>query len=99
MSDHLSIQREHGKEVNIDIIFLDDERRKVGHNLTILQWIEYKLFRSVRVGFERQRGWRGELPVYLFKCDRHGLQTAYPSGHGMVLLCPECLRALRLSKS
>ena len=79
------------KTVKNDKNILDDERR-INYNLSIPQKIEFKLFGSVKVGYEKNKGWRGELPIYLFRCVHHGLQTAYPSGHHMILHCPQCLK-------
>jgi hypothetical protein len=96
MSDYSTIQEGHEEDaVNRDKAVLDDDgRRDESYHLSILQRIELKLLGSVKLGDERRLGWRGELPIYLFRCPRHGLQSTYPSGYGMVLLCPECLLAL-----
>jgi len=34
----------------------------------------------------------GKLPLYIFFCDKHGLQIGHPSGYNEILLCEECLK-------
>jgi len=71
---------------------IQDSEKRRNYKLSISQKIKFKLFGSVKVGYEKHRGWRGELPIYLFRCVYHGLQTTYPSGHHMALHCPQCLK-------
>jgi hypothetical protein len=81
--------------INKDKVVLDDDgRRDKSYHLNILQKIELKLLGSAKLGYERRLGWQEELPIYLFRCPRHGLQSSYTSGYGSMLLCPEYLRIL-----
>jgi hypothetical protein len=34
----------------------------------------------------------GKLPLYVFLCEKHGLQMGHPSGYNEILLCEECLK-------
>jgi len=88
----VTIHEVHDMEAEKNDKNIQDDERKINYNLSILQKIKFKLFGSVKVGYEKHRGWRGELPVYLFRCVYHGLQIAYPSGHQMKLHCPQCLK-------
>ena len=36
-------------------------------------------------------GWSGKIPLYLFKCSKHGYQVNYPSGHRSHLICLQCI--------
>jgi hypothetical protein len=60
-------------------------------NLSSLQRIILRVGGSVFLENITLRGWRENLPVYLFKCSLHGLQLAYPSGHMRILHCPKCM--------
>lgn len=42
------------------------------------------------VGFLKREGWKGELPVYRWRCPVHGLVEDYPHGFDSVLRCPKC---------
>ena len=35
------------------------------------------------------------IDYYVIRCEKHGLQVTYPSGHYLKLLCPECLKCLK----
>jgi hypothetical protein len=47
----------------------------------------------VQVGDHMEEGWKTSLPVYAFRCEKHGLQLGYPRGYAQLLLCPECIQA------
>jgi len=34
----------------------------------------------------------GKLLLYIFLCEKHGLQIGHPSGYNEILLCEECLK-------
>lgn len=40
--------------------------------------------------YETRPGWRGSLPIYAFRCPRHGIQTDYPHGNYERLDCQLC---------
>jgi hypothetical protein len=60
-------------------------------NLSSLQRIILRIRGSVFLETISLRGWTDKLPLYLFKCDKHGYQVSYPTGYMMVLYCPKCL--------
>jgi len=49
------------------------------------------VFGSTRIGSVFNDGWKAQLPLYAFKCQKHGIQIAYPSGWQKTLQCPECI--------
>src|SRR4030042_5694226 len=59
-------------------------------NLSALQRIILRIRGSVFLEAISLRGWTEKLPLYLFKCDKHGYQISYPTGHMMVLYCSKC---------
>ncbi len=59
-------------------------------DLGFIQRMKLRLFGMVNVGDRRNEGWSSSLPLYAFKCEKHGLQIGYPVGHSKLLLCPEC---------
>ena len=61
--------------------------------LTFSQRIKLRLNGMVYVGDHREVGWKRSIPVYVFRCRKHGLQQSYPVGFAQRLLCPECLKA------
>ena len=34
----------------------------------------------------------GKLLLYIFLCEKHGLQIGHPTGYNEILLCEECLK-------
>ena len=40
----------------------------------------------------RFEGWLDKLPLYLFKCKKHGYQLSYPHGHKKDLICQKCFQ-------
>ncbi len=58
--------------------------------LTLIQKIILKLKGHVFIGNRTRPGWKGSLPFYAFKCDKHGLVEDYPHGHEEKLECPKC---------
>ena len=62
--------------------------------LTLWQRILLRVNSYVFVRYEKRAGWKGYLPIYVFKCKRHGLQESYPHGYDNRLDCLECLEEL-----
>ncbi len=60
--------------------------------LSLSQRIKLRLNGKVYVGDHREEGWKTNLPVFAFRCRKHGLQLGYPSGYAQLLLCPECIK-------
>jgi len=49
------------------------------------------VFGRVNTGFTvRGPGWRGPLPLYAFRCEKHGIVQDYPHGYEGRLECPKC---------
>jgi len=87
----------YSKEIDIgDISTLeeinDNLTSRIVSNLSTVKKIILKIKGSVGIGRFRMYGWKGKLPFYLFKCDKHGYQIAYPSSHYLTLQCPKCLK-------
>jgi hypothetical protein len=61
--------------------------------LNFIQRIKLRLNGMVHVGDHMEEGWKTSLPYYAFRCEKHGLQLDYPSGHAQKLLCPDCIQA------
>ena len=58
--------------------------------LTTQQWFVLRLTGRVQIGYIRNPGWIGKLPLYLIKCPVHGVVTATPHGYEERLECPHC---------
>ena len=65
---------------------------KVGESrkLSGLQKAMLAIGLKVYVGHEQGEGWKEPLPVYVFNCQKHGRQEAYPSGWAQNIYCPLC---------
>jgi len=42
------------------------------------------------IGFEQREDWKMELPIYRFKCKKHGIQVDYEHGYNRALHCKAC---------
>lgn len=60
-------------------------------SLSLLQLVILAMRGSVLVDWVSFEGWKGKLPLYVIKCDKHGYQLSYPNGYRRVLLCPKCI--------
>ena len=58
--------------------------------LGFIQRVKLRLFGTVKVGYRMDEGWSSSLPLYAFRCKKHGLQFGYPMGYSKLLICPEC---------
>ena len=38
----------------------------------------------------QKKGWKGSLPIYLFRCPFHGFVTSHLVGQDERLVCPHC---------
>jgi len=61
-------------------------------SLGFIQNMKLKIIGACKVGYRKEKGWKGELPLYAFKCDKHGIVFSTPQGHYNRLICPECLK-------
>ncbi len=59
--------------------------------LTFTQAIILAIQGSVFIASIKFKNWHDKIPVYLFKCEKHGYQLSYPQGYNMNLVCPKCL--------
>ena len=81
------------------------EAKPIAGNLWAFRWDDDVYF--VRVGFWKKlklklfgrtylchierEGWRAPLPIFLFRCEKHGIYAIdYPHGYSQYLLCPKC---------
>jgi len=60
-------------------------------SLSLLQLMILTMRGSVLVDWVCFEGWKGKLPLYVIKCDKHGYQLSYPNGYRRALLCPKCI--------
>ena len=65
---------------------------RVFSKLDPVQRLALRLQGHVEVGHIRMKGWKAEMPCYLFKCEEHGYQINVPSGYQMNLICPKCIK-------
>ena len=74
----------------IDLILTEQEEEpKFTPNL--LQKLKLNIFGKAMVGKYKDENWSGSLPLYIFKCQEHGLQLSYPMGWKKKLICIKCL--------
>jgi hypothetical protein len=60
--------------------------------LSFFQRIILMFLGSVLIANLKLDGWRDKIPIYLFKCEKHGYQLTYPQGHMMIIRCPKCAK-------
>ncbi|MBW1933125.1 MAG: hypothetical protein JRI56_08955 [Deltaproteobacteria bacterium] len=58
--------------------------------LTLRQRLALLIRGRALLSRERRPGWSGSLPIYAFRCPRHGVQADYPHGYDGSLKCPVC---------
>lgn len=58
------------------------------------QFQRLELFLTGRafIGHRKRPGWKKTLPLYAFRCPKHGIVEDYPHGYNDRLDCPECLK-------
>ena len=69
-------------------------KRTPSKGLSFPQRVALTLFGRSHVGEVTRPGWSGSLPVYAFRCPKHGLVTNYEQGYDRRLDCPICQREL-----
>jgi hypothetical protein len=47
---------------------------------------------STYIGHYKNDGWKGSLPFYRFKCNKHGIVENYAKGYSKRLVCPLCIK-------
>ena len=72
---------------------VDPPHRKI----TKMDILKIDLTGRAYLGEYREEGWAGTLPLYAFRCARHGIVANYPMGFEKRLECPRCL-AERLAR-
>jgi hypothetical protein len=60
--------------------------------LSFFQLLMLMIQGSVLIANLKLDGWRDKIPIYLFKCEKHGYQLTYPQGHMMRIMCPKCAK-------
>jgi hypothetical protein len=60
--------------------------------LSFFQLLMLMIQGSVLIANLKLDGWRDKIPIYLFKCEKHGYQLTYPQGHMMRIICPKCAK-------
>ena len=63
------------------------------NSLNIFEKLILRLTGALFIASFELEGWKGKIPFYLFKCEKHGYQIGYPNGHNAHLICFECLRS------
>ena len=66
--------------------------------LSLGQRLAIKIQGCALLRYEKRENWVRALPIYVARCDRHGLYEDYPHGWKQELECPECLQE-RLNKA
>lgn len=68
------------------------EQSRVSKAIRLSIWQKLILLVKGRVfvGYERRSGWSESLPIYAFRCPRHGIQTDNRHGFYERLDCPLC---------
>ena len=69
-----------------------NDKNQVSKTISLSIWQKLILLvkRRVFIGYEIQQDWRRSLPIYAFRCPRHGIQTDYKHGFYERLDCPLC---------
>ena len=68
----------------------EDVQSRLISGLGYMERLTLRTQGSVKIGEYRLDGWRVALPIYLFRCEKHGYQVSYPNRHYMLLICPVC---------
>jgi hypothetical protein len=58
--------------------------------LSIRQKIQLLIKGYAFLRYEKRKGWRDYLPIYIVKCNKHGLFEDYPHGYNGYFICPKC---------
>lgn len=66
---------------------------------TILERLLNHYAGATLIGFIKNPGWKGELPYYRFKCERHGIVENHVQGFSDELRCPRCQEENTLHES
>jgi hypothetical protein len=59
-------------------------------SLSIPQILILTITGSLLLSNIKFKNWRDKIPIYLYKCEKHGIQICYPQGHMHNLRCPQC---------
>lgn len=62
----------------------------IQNSLNIYEKIVLRFTGHLFIASFEKKGWKGKLPFYLFKCEKHGYQIGYPHGFEACLICEEC---------
>ena len=62
--------------------------------LNFLNRIRFQMFGNIKVGNINLKE-KNNVPIYLFNCQRHGLQLTSPKGWSKKLVCDTCIQELK----
>jgi len=63
--------------------------------LRLLEKLKIQLQGHILVGKEQNEGWKSPVPVYMFKCKKHGIVKSTAKGYSKRLECPQCLEEIK----
>jgi hypothetical protein len=63
-------------------------------SFNVINKLSFKIFGYTKVGMITLKN-NNQLPLYLFKCSKHGLQVSAPVGWESKLICGECLKEIK----
>jgi len=66
------------------------ERLETIQNLSWSQRIQLRFGAHIFLRFEKRKGWKVPLPIFLIRCSKHGLVETHPQGFDDRIRCPKC---------
>ncbi len=79
------------QELDHDTIAQRDDFEPPHRKITKVDLLKIEVSGRAYLGDYRADGWSGTLPLYAFRCPRHGVVVNYPMGFEKRLECPKCL--------
>ena len=87
MLERLDVQN----NVNYEEHFISfDNTTQVDFRISLQNRLEVTLKGKSLLFWGQKKGWKGRLPIYLFRCPFHGLVTSHLIGQDERLACPYC---------
>ena len=89
---------EYEAEPFLDTTTFDDIQREeldiadILNNASFLRKIRLGIFGSTFLQNYQKKEWKNSLPLFAFRCKKHGVQIGYPAGWRGVLLCLPCFQ-------
>ena len=66
------------------------------NRLRLLEKLKIQLQGHIFVGNEQNEGWKSPIPVYMFRCQKHGYVKNNAKGYRKRLECPQCLEEIKV---